>query len=147
MDDPVSEKALDVACRLASEKRSSLAAVVVIEIPPALPLDAHMLEEEDDAHKLLDRAEAVGDSYGVSVSPRILRAREAAGAIADHARALDAELIVTAAPRDSRRIPNAPIFETTIEDLLRKAPCRVMVIAARLDTAAPMRTPALSSPA
>lgn len=40
------------------EERSRIAEVVAIEIPPTRPLDAHMLEEEEDADRLLDRAEA-----------------------------------------------------------------------------------------
>jgi nucleotide-binding universal stress UspA family protein len=139
-DDPGSESAIDLACRLAAEKRSAIAAVVVIEIPPTLPLDAHMLEEEEDAERLLDRAEAVGDSYGVLVSPHVIHAREAAGAIAEEARKLGTELIVIGGSRNHRRSSVAPIFDTTIQDVLRKAPCRVMVLAEQLDAAAVART-------
>ena len=135
-DEPGSESAVDLACRLAAEKRSAIAAVVVIEIPPTLPLDAHMLEEEEDAERLLDRAEAVGDSYGVSVSPHVIHAREAASAIAEAARKLGTELIVIGGSRKHRRSAVAPIFDTTIQDVLRKAPCRVMVLAEQLDGAA-----------
>jgi nucleotide-binding universal stress UspA family protein len=128
-DDPESEKALDVACRLAAERHASITAVTIIEIPPLLPLDAHMLEEEDDAHRLLDRAEALGASYGVRVSPRILRAREPAIAIVEQAKAIEAEIVVIGCARDRRRSARAPIFGSAIQDVLKKAPCRVMVIA------------------
>jgi nucleotide-binding universal stress UspA family protein len=119
--DPASEKALDLACRLAAERHALLAAIVVIEIPALLPLDAHMLEEEDNAYRLLDQAEAVADSYGVSVSPRVLRARDAAGAIAEHARSLDADLIIIGGSRNRGRTPNAPLFDAGVYDLLKKA--------------------------
>ena len=95
-----------------------------------------MLEEEEDAERLLDRAEAVGDSYGVLVSPRVIHTREAAGAIAEEARKLGTELIVIGGSRNHRRSAVAPIFDTTIQDVLRKAPCRVMVLAEQLDSAA-----------
>jgi len=128
-DDPQAEKALDVACRLAAERQASITAVVVIEIPPLLPLDAHMLEEEDDAHRLLDRAEAVAESYGISLAPTMVRAREAAGAIVERARAIDAEVVVIGGVRTSRRSTRAS-FGRAVQDVLEKAPCRVMVVAA-----------------
>jgi nucleotide-binding universal stress UspA family protein len=101
----------------------------VIEIPPMLPFDAHMLEEEDDAHRLLDQVEALGASYGVSVSPRIVRARETAGAIVDQASRVRAELILIGVPRPTRRSLDGRMFRNGIEDVLRGAPCPVMVIA------------------
>src|SRR5213593_3191627 len=78
VDNPESAEAVDVACRLAAERHGSLAVVTVIEVPPQLPLDAHMLEEEEDAHAVLVRAQAIGASYVVDVSTSILRARDAA---------------------------------------------------------------------
>ncbi len=99
-----------------------------------------MLEEEEDAERLLDRAEAVGDSYGVLISLHVIHAREAAGAIAEEARKLGTELIVIGASSNHRRSSVAPIFDTTIQDVLRKAPCRVMVLAEQLDVAAVART-------
>lgn len=129
-DERASEKAIDLACRLAAEHHASLTSITVIELPPLLPLDAHMIEEEDEAHRLLNRADAIADSYGVNITSRILRARDAAIAIADQARTIDAEIIVIGSARKARRTTHGTIFRTTIQDVLRKAPCRVMVIAA-----------------
>lgn len=128
VDNTESERALDLACRLAAERHASITAVSVIEVAPFLPLDAHMLEEEDDAHRLLDRAEAVVASYGIPVSPGILRAREAATAIVEQARAVGAELVVIGGSRRLRRGGHAPVFGRTVQGVLTKAPCRVMVI-------------------
>src|SRR5919197_1199517 len=58
-----------------------------------------MIEEEDEAHRLLDRAEAVGDSYGVAVSAHILRAREPATAIVEQADSSGAEIVVVGGAR------------------------------------------------
>jgi nucleotide-binding universal stress UspA family protein len=135
-DDPQSDKALDVACRLAAEKHATLTAIAVIEIPPLLPLDSHMLEEEDEAHRLLDRAEAVGASYRVTVSPRILRAREAAIAIAEQARSVDAELVVIGTRRKGGRSARAAVLDRPIYEALKRTPCRVMVVAAQLEAGA-----------
>jgi nucleotide-binding universal stress UspA family protein len=127
-DNAESEKAMDVACRLAAEHRASIAAVTVTEVPPLLPLDAHMREEEEEARELLLRAHAIGVSYGVDISVRVLRSREAASAIVGQAKAIRAEIIVIGGARKSRARPQP--FGHTIQEVLKKALCRVMVVAA-----------------
>jgi nucleotide-binding universal stress UspA family protein len=134
-DNAESEKAVDVACRLSAERGASIIAVAVIEVPSVLPLDAHMLEEEADARRVLTRAAAIGDSYGIRVSPRTVRGREAAAAIVDQAAATRCELIVIGAPRKRRFGNRAFVFGRTGEAVLKKAPCRVMVIAAPSEAA------------
>src|SRR6266496_4616960 len=94
-----SEKAMDVACRLAAEHGASITMVAVVEVPPLLPLDAHMLDEEAHAHRVVERAAAIADSYGVGIAHRILRAREAARAIVGEAENGRVEILVIGAPR------------------------------------------------
>ena len=125
-DNVESEKAMDVACRLADEHGASITVIAVVEVPPSLPLDSHMREEEESAHRLLERASAIADSYGVSVAARMLRRRDAAGGIVDLAEVTRAEILVIGAPR--RRKTGAAVFGNTVEHVLKKAPCRVMVI-------------------
>jgi nucleotide-binding universal stress UspA family protein len=124
-DNEESERAMDVACRLAADRGASIAAVTVIEVPPDLPLDSHMTDEEAAAHLLLERAAAIADSYGVTVVPRILRARDAADAIVAQTRERRTEIVVIGAPRHR----NKP-FGSTVEHVLKKARCRVMMIGA-----------------
>jgi nucleotide-binding universal stress UspA family protein len=111
-----SERAMDAACRLV--------AVHVVEVPAVLPLDSHMTDEEAAAHRLLERAAAVGDVYGVTAVPRIIRARDAGEAIVALADQLHSEVVVIGAPR-KRRAP----FGSTVEHVLKKASCRVLFIA------------------
>jgi nucleotide-binding universal stress UspA family protein len=142
-DNAESEKAMDMACRLADGRHASITCVAVVEVPPLLPLDAHMLDEEMRAHQLLDRARAVADSYGVAFSPRTLRSREAARAILDQAAASGAEIIVIGAPRKARPGKGAAALGTTVEHVLRRATCRIMVMdAAPRPAAAARRTAA-----
>ncbi len=122
-DNAESERAMDVACRLAADRGASVAVVSVIEVPPVLPLDAHMTSEESAARHLVDRAVAIAEMYGVKPEPRLLRARDAAAAIVRQAELRKAELIVIAAPRKRRAA-----FGSTVEHVLKHAPCRVMVI-------------------
>jgi nucleotide-binding universal stress UspA family protein len=89
-----------------------------------------MADEERRAHALLGRAAAVADSYGVGISVRIVRARQAAGAIVHLALETDTEMLVIGAPRKERAARGLPALGTTVEHVLKKAPCRIMLIEA-----------------
>ena len=123
------EEALDVACRLATERRARVAAVAVVEVPLELPIDASMEEAEAQAHELLDYARTVGDSYGVDVVGRIVRDRRAGRGIVREADQRNSEIVVMGAPR--RKRAQSPVFGGTADYVLKHAPCRVMVVAAR----------------
>ena len=124
-----SEEAVDLACRLAAERRSVIVAATVIEVPLELPLDARLPEDEERADELLEEARAIGDSYGVNVIGRLLRARRAGRAIVEEAAGRQSEIIVIGAPRKERR-GRRGIFGDTVDYVLKHAPCRVMVVAA-----------------
>lgn len=130
VDNAESERAIELACRLASDTGASIVALVVIEVPALLPLDAHMLEEEAVAHGLLERAGATADSFGIGLTPKIVRAREASTEIVRIARDKRAELVVMGAARRSNASLAAPIFGPTVKHVLEFAPCRVMLAAA-----------------
>jgi len=123
------QEALDVACRLAAERRARIVAIAVVEVPLELPLDAELPREEAEAHRLLDEARTLGDSYGVDVVGRLARARRAGRAIVDDSERRQSEIIVMGSPR--RRRARAGIFGDTTDFVLKNAPCRVMVVAAR----------------
>jgi nucleotide-binding universal stress UspA family protein len=131
VDSPETETAIDVACRLAAERGAAISAVTVIEIPPLLPLDSHLPDEEKEAHRLLERAGATGDSFGVKVSPHIVRGRDAGVAIVDEAVARDIELIVIGAARKRLQSTGALVFGSTLRHVLTAAPCRVLVVTAK----------------
>jgi basic amino acid/polyamine antiporter, APA family len=122
-----SEEAIDFACRLAAERRSSIAAVSVVVVPLELPLDAQLPDEEAAADEALDAAVAIGDLYGVDVTARLLRARSPGRAIVREAERRQAEIIVLGAPRSDR--VRRGIFSETVDYILKNAPCRVMVVA------------------
>jgi len=80
-----SSEAMDIACRLSRERGSRIVAMTVIEVPLDLPLDAYLPEQVEAANQHLDEARAIGDSYGVNVVARIIRARNAGRAVTDEA--------------------------------------------------------------
>ncbi len=124
-------EAMHVACRLAAERGASIVAVRVIVVPMELPLDSELPEQEELADRLLDEAHDIGELYGVRVIERVIRARHAGRAIVDEAERRNAEIIVLGAPRLPHRTRKSAIFGKTVDFVLKNAPCRVMVAAAR----------------
>jgi nucleotide-binding universal stress UspA family protein len=123
--DDDSEAGVALAAELAPEGGTSITAVVVIEVPAELPLDAHMDDEEHAARAALEKAHAIAASRGVRLRERIVRARSRGEAIVAEAEAADADLIVMrAAPRNRKRL-----FGRTADYVLRHADCRVLVTA------------------
>jgi nucleotide-binding universal stress UspA family protein len=125
-----SDEAMDVACRLARERRTRIVAMTVIEVPLDLPLDAYLPEQVEAANQHLDEARAIGDSYGVNVVARIIRARNAGRAVTDEAVRRGSEIIVMGGPRRIRLAAGKrAIFGDTVDFVLKHAPVRVMVAA------------------
>jgi nucleotide-binding universal stress UspA family protein len=116
-----------LAAELADEHGTSIEVVVAIELPPQLPLEAHMLEEEAAARRVLEDARAIAGSCGLRVRTRVVRARQAGEAIVAAAEEVDADLIVMNAPRKTRLGRRASIFGRTVRHVLHHAPCRVLV--------------------
>ncbi|MDQ2984510.1 MAG: universal stress protein [Actinomycetota bacterium] len=121
------EEALDLACGLAAERGARIAAVAVVQIPLELPLDADMDDDVERANDLLDEARAVGNSYGVDVVGRLVRARSPGRAIVEEVERRNAEVVVIGAPRP--RLRGSAIFRETVDYVLKHAPSRVMVAA------------------
>ncbi|HST25800.1 MAG TPA: universal stress protein [Gaiellaceae bacterium] len=131
VDSPQSREALHIACRLASERRSSIVAMRVVVVPVELPLDADLPQQEKLADRLLDEAHDIGELYGVRVIERLVRARHAGRAIVEEAARRNAEIIVIGAPRLPHRTRRSAIFGKTVDYVLKNAECRVMVGAGR----------------
>ena len=127
-----SDEAMQVACRLAGERRASIVAETVIEVPLDLPLDAYLPERVEEANQQLDEASAIGELYGVRVTERIVRARNAGRAIVDESTRRGSEIIVMGGPRRVRlAVGKRAIFGDTVDFVLKHATCRVMVAAAK----------------
>jgi APA family basic amino acid/polyamine antiporter len=124
-----SEEALDIAAGLAAERGAQITAVYVIEVPLDLPLSAELPVEEELANRELDEARAIGESYGVSVLPRLLRARSAGAAIVHEAERRATEIVVIGAPRKDLTRGKRAIFGRTVDFVLKNASCRVLVTA------------------
>jgi APA family basic amino acid/polyamine antiporter len=123
----IGEEMVATAVKLAQEPGAAVEAVHVIRVPLDQPLDAEMKAHEERAAESLAEARLLGADNGVEVHGVTVRARSIGEAIVEEARRRDADLIVMgSAPRWRR---HSRFFSPTVEYVLRKAPCEVLVVA------------------
>jgi basic amino acid/polyamine antiporter, APA family len=123
----IGEEVLGTALRLAEERRCSIVAVHVIRVPLDHPLDAELLDAEEQAEASLAEAKLLAEEAGVDIEVKLVRARAIGEAIVEEAVLHAADLIVMgSAPRWRRQ---SRFFSPTVDYVLRRAPCEVMVIA------------------
>jgi basic amino acid/polyamine antiporter, APA family len=130
-----SDEALDIAAGLSAERGAQITAVYVIEVPLDQALSAELPAEEALANRELDEARAIGESYGVAVIPRLVRARNAGAAIVREAERRAIEIVVIGAPRKDLPGRKRAIFGRTVDYVLKNAGCRVLVTALKEDAA------------
>jgi APA family basic amino acid/polyamine antiporter len=123
----IGEEVLGTAMRLAEERRCAVLALHVIRVPMDKPLDADMFEAEEQAQASLAEAKLLAEEAGVEIQVEIVRARAIGEAIVHEAVKQGVDLIVMgSAPRWRRQ---SRFFSPTVDFVLRKAPCEVLVIA------------------
>jgi len=125
-----SDAAMDLACRLAAERRARIVALNVLEVPLDRALTDRFAELETTANAELDEAAAIGGSYGIRVLTRLERAHAAGPAIVAEADARHSEIIVLGSPRRNLTAAQSAVFGKTVDYVLKNASCRVLVAAA-----------------
>jgi APA family basic amino acid/polyamine antiporter len=124
---PIGEEMAATAIALAKERGATIDAVYVIRVPLELPLDAEMIEKEEQAASSLAEAQILGHENGVEVATVTVRARSIGQAIVAEAALRGSDLIVLgSAPRWRRQ---SAFFSPTVDYVLRNAPCEVLVVA------------------
>jgi APA family basic amino acid/polyamine antiporter len=123
----IGEEMVATAVKLAAERGAEVHALNVICVPLDLPLDADLDEQEESAAASLAEAALLGSDLGVPVLGATIRARSIGQAIVDEARERGNDLIVCGSSPRWRR--QARFFSPTVEYVLRKAPCEVLVVA------------------
>jgi nucleotide-binding universal stress UspA family protein len=118
---------LATAIKLAEERGGSIHALHVIRVPLELSLEAELLEQEERASASLIDAKMLAAEHGVTIEGDTVRARAIGEAIVETAKQTGADLILMgSAPRWRRQ---SRFFSPTVDYVLRRAPCEVMVIA------------------
>jgi APA family basic amino acid/polyamine antiporter len=123
----IGEEMVATAVKLAHERGSAVEALHVIRVPLDRALDTVLADEEQRASESIEEARALGEEYGVEVHGDTVRARSIGEAIVTEASNRDVDLIVLgSAPRWRRQ---SRFFSPTVEYVLRRAPCEVLVVA------------------
>jgi len=121
----VSDEMMVLACQLATEKKSAIDALYVIEVPLNLPLDARLVNERAKADKVLKAAAVIADQFNVRFTPTVVTARQAGRAIVETATERRSEVIMLGTTR-KRRVGNLTFGRTT-DYVLDRAPCEVLL--------------------
>jgi basic amino acid/polyamine antiporter, APA family len=123
----IGEEMVATAVKLAQDRRALVEAVYVIRVPLDRPLEADLTDQEEAAAASLAEARMLGADHGVDVRIETIRARSIGDAIVGQAERRGNDLIVLgSAPRWRRQ---SRFFSPTVEFVLRKASCEVLVVA------------------
>jgi basic amino acid/polyamine antiporter, APA family len=123
----IGEEMVATAVKLAEDRGAQVEALYVIRVPLDQPLEAELADQEEAAAASLAEARILGADHGVEVAVETIRARSIGDAIVSEARERGSDLIVVgSAPRWRRQ---SRFFSPTVEFVLRKAPCEVLVVA------------------
>ncbi|HEY9854784.1 MAG TPA: universal stress protein [Stenomitos sp.] len=132
---PFSEEMVAVACRLGKRERAKVTALYVFEVPMALPVGSQVPTELTKAEEILTRARQIGEGIGLEVEARFVQSRSAGMAIVEAVKELEADLLLMGiSPRE--RLGQAALG-STINHVLKKAPCRVLLSRPPLDQGKP----------
>ena len=124
---PIGDEIMATAIRLADEHGAQITVLHVIRVPLEQPLDAPLVDHEERAASSLAEAKILASEHGVEVEDLVVRGREIGQAVVETARDRDADLILMgSAPRWRRQ---SRFWSPTVDYVLRRAPCEVMVIA------------------
>lgn len=123
VDQPYSNRALEVAYRLAQGTNARVQLAYLIEVPRILPLDAALPEAESVAANALHIAERAAIPYKVNVQSVIHRTRKAHDRILSLIPEEKVDLLVLGArPDRTRGLPG-----DMVRELFLAAPCEVIV--------------------
>jgi APA family basic amino acid/polyamine antiporter len=123
---PIGEEVLATAVKLGEEHSCTVRVLHVLKVPLELPLDAVLPEKEEEAERSLAEVRELAAEHGVEVETAMTRARSLGEAIVGEVVASGADLVVLgSAPRWRRQ---SRFFSPTVDYVLRKAPCEVMVV-------------------
>ena len=124
---PIGEEMVATAVKLAQESGASVWALHVVRVPMERPLEEELPDEEESAAAALAEAQLLGSDHGVEVKGKTVRARSIGDAIVSQAKELGVDLIVLGSAPKWRR--QSRFFSPTVEYVLKKAPCEVLVVA------------------
>lgn len=124
---PIGEEVFATALRLAEEQGAAITALHVVAVPHDKPLDADLAVEQTRAEASIADATRLAAEHGVEVDGVVVPARSIGASVVEEARSRGVDLIVMGSSPRWRR--QSRFFGPTVEYVLRRAPCEVMVMA------------------
>ncbi len=121
----VTDEMMVLACQLATEKKSAIDGLYVIEVPLNLPLDARLVNERAKADRVLAAAALIASQFKVRFAPSVITARSAGKAIVEEAERRRSEVILLGTMRKRRIADRA--FGRTTDYVVDHAPCEVLL--------------------
>jgi APA family basic amino acid/polyamine antiporter len=127
--DAIAEETMASACRLAVDSGATVGGGSAIYVPVREPIDMDLPEREREVEAVQAMAASLASEYGVEYVPVVGRTRNPGRLVVDAAVEHDAQLIIVGSPQKKRlaRSLHEEFFGQTVDFILRKAPCRVIV--------------------
>ncbi|MFC1942073.1 universal stress protein [Chloroflexota bacterium] len=116
---------MKLACRLAKKDKGKVWAVTVVAVKRALPLDAEIDSEIQNAEDVLDRVEMAAEEEDFEVETDVIQARDAGPAIIDEAVERGVDLILMGIKY--KRSFGQFSLGNVAPYVLKNAPCPVML--------------------
>jgi nucleotide-binding universal stress UspA family protein len=121
-----SDQALELAARLGQSQRAEIAPVYVMEVPLTVGLEMRLPEQEARAEAVLAQARTLVASHGLPVHPISIHQRSVAEGVLRVAEQEEADAIVIGVGAE-RGFSRSEAAMRTITELLRRAPCEVII--------------------
>ena len=125
IDTVSSERAVEMACRLGRPQQAEIELVHVVEVPLTRSLSDVDAPARAKGEKALQLGQAIASRHGMRSRARLLFERSATHGILRVAREEEVDLIVMAF--GEKRRPDPSEFSPTMRDVLRNAPCEVLI--------------------
>jgi APA family basic amino acid/polyamine antiporter len=127
--DAIAEETMAAACRLAVDSGAVVVGVSAIYVPVRDPIDLPLPEREQEVADVQALAASLAAEYGVEYKGVVARTRSPGRLVVDTAADHGAQLIMVGSPYKRRhaRSLHEEFFGQTVDFILRKAPCRVIV--------------------
>lgn len=121
------DRIVHLAADLGKAAHAELVGVHVVEVGWAMPLDADIASQSEEAQQILDHAELTAEERKTRLEPVLLQAREVGAALVDEATERQADLLIVGLPY-RKRFGGDFAIGRTIPYVLKHAPCEVWVV-------------------
>jgi APA family basic amino acid/polyamine antiporter len=127
--DAIAEETMAASCRLAVDSAAVVVGVSALYVPVREPIDKPMPEREREVEEVQALAASLAAEYGVEYKGVVSRTRNPGRLVVDASIEHGAQLIMVGSPYKRRlaRSLHEEFFGQTVDFILRKAPCRVIV--------------------